>query len=1128
MSHNFINNSTENTTLKKRLEKLIAASQELKFLVGFFYFSGWQEIYKKLQENSEIQLKILVGLQVDKYLSSIVEVGLQDDSLSQEEHFSQFMKSMGFAINNVEMDNEAFYNQLTFFVELLEEGRLIIRKTLNPNHAKLYLFGYNSSLSATLAKKGQFITGSSNLTKAGLQGQEEFNVEISDYGFETAEAYFDELWETAVPITEAENGTKIIIDFLKNKSQASLITPFEAYALILKTYIELQEAKKINDAITRLLDENGFEKYQYQLDAVNQALNVIETYNGVIIADVVGLGKSVIASLIANQLGKRGLILCPPGLIGSKKENSGWWEYWNRFKLYNWDIESSGNLEAVAQSIQKNNLEYQVVIVDEAHKFRNQDTSAYEALMDICRGKQVILLSATPFNNSPADVFSLLKLFIVPGASGITIEADLEGRFNAYNYRFKRLSNILKNHNSNNPDKRRKAERDYEKMFGLTPPIDLAIVRSNVNAMANDIKNIITPVVIRRNRLDLKTDFEYKKEINNLSEVKDPVEQFYELTTEQSDFYNRIIRDYFSETGHFKGAIYKPNEYESLKEDEDKLSEDDNRAFQQQRNLFDFMRRLLVKRFESSFGAFEKSIQRFLRTNRMVLSFIEKSGKYVMDRKVIENIYDDSEDADDFTHEAIKEALEEFERNAKNKTQPKHTKIYEIEKFQFKKEFIDDIKNDIKLFEHIEQEVNELNIIKNDPKRKAVLETIKEVLNQKTHPKRKIILFTEYTDTVRHLQKYFEKELLGRAMFCDGEITKKFSKELDANFNAKYKEQVDDYDVLITSDKLSEGFNLNRAGLIINYDIPWNPTRVIQRVGRINRMSAKVFDELFIYNFFPTDQGSDIVKSREIAQQKMFLIHSALGEDSKIFHADEEPTPSKLFSKISTNPEEQEELSTSTIIRNDFKEIMESHPEVITKISNLPNRVKTAKLYKENNVVVLRKKGMALFSIIHQYENKKPNDKPCERTFEELIEFVKCNPNEARQPLNSTFWNSYEEIKAFKPKYKSGRSELALENQANIALKTLLKKKRDDLDLELVSFIDTLLKDIKKYKTLPKYTLRQLNLSTNDKSFDELISNIKELKRRLGNDYLDIILNRIDDIENDVIIAVENKKKTKL
>ena len=121
-------------------------------------------------------------------------------------------------------------------------------------------------------------------------------------------------------------------------------------------------------------------------------------------------------------------------------------------------------------------------------------------------------------------------------------------------------------------------------------------------------------------------------------------------------------------------------------------------------------------------------------------------------------------------------------------------------------------------------------------------------------------------------------------------------------------------------------------------------------------MSAKVFDELFIYNFFPTDQGSDIVKSREIAQQKMFLIHSALGEDSKIFDADEEPTPSGLFSKISTNPEENDELSISTIIRNDYNEIVESHPEVIKKISDLPNRVKTAKEFEENNFV-LKKDG---------------------------------------------------------------------------------------------------------------------------------------------------------------------------
>ncbi|MBI9038576.1 MAG: hypothetical protein JEY97_10625 [Bacteroidales bacterium] len=1119
--NNFITNTKESTILTARLQKLISASSELKFLVGFFYFSGWQEIYKSLQKNDNVVLKILVGLQVDKYLSRIIEVENTDDGLSNEEHFTQFIKSLGYAINNAEMDNEEFYNQIEFFIKLLEDERLIIKKTLNPNHAKVYIFKLDEKYKNLFNIEGNFITGSSNLTKAGLHKQEEFNVEIRDYGFDTAEKYFDDLWETAIPISESENGRNVIIDFLKNRVQSSLITPYEAYAYILKTYLDLQDNKKVKPFIDRILEENGFEKYTYQIDAVNQALNIIENYNGVIVADVVGLGKSVIASLIANQLSKRGLILCPPGLIGDKNENSGWWEYRNKFKLYDWDIESTGNIEVVAESLRKNYMGYEVVIIDEAHRFRNQDTSAYEALSDICRGKQVILLTATPFNNSPADIFSLLKLFIVPGKSGITIEADLEGRFNSYNYRFRNLSLILKNYNSKNEEKKLKAEKQYIKLFGEKPPIDISKVRSNVALMANDIKNVITPVIIRRNRLDLKTDFEYKTEIKNLSEVKDPKELFFELSAEQSKFYDRIITAYFSEEGQFKGAIYRPFEYET--KSKKKKDEEANRTFQQQRNLFDFMRRLLVKRFESSFGAFEQSIERFLRTHEMVKSFINSSGKYVLDRKVIDSIYNEDDNADDFTLEAIENTLEEFKRNAEGKTSPKHTKIYEIDKFEFKEDFLKDIDNDIALFGKIQKEVKTLNLVNDDPKRKAVLQEVKKVLCKENNPKRKIILFTEYTDTVRHLKDYFRNELLNRVTFCDGNISKKFAIELDANFNAKYESQKNDFDVLITSDKLSEGVNLNRAGLIINYDIPWNPTRVIQRVGRINRIGTKVFNELFIYNFFPTEQGSDIVKSREIASQKMFLIHNALGEDSKIFDSDEIPSPSGLFKKINSNLDKDDEINITTIVRNEFNKIKEEHPEVIERIKEMPNRTKTAKNYKENNTAVLRKKGMALFSIISSFENSKI--KISEKTFQELFDLVKCSYEEERQPLSKKFWKAYEKIKEYKPQYKSGSTELATEKKAVNSLKSLLKQNRCELNQTLISFIDTLLKDIKKYKTLSKFTLRKLVLpeKTSKDSYKKLIENIEGLRRKLGSDYLEIILKRTSSIEDEIIIAVENK-----
>lgn len=511
----------------------------------------------------------------------------------------------------------------------------------------------------------------------------------------------------------------------------------------------------------------------------------------------------------------------------------------------------------------------------------------------------------------------------------------------------------------------------------------------------------------------------------------------------------------------------------------------------------------------------------------MVKSFIEKSGKYILDRKVIDSIYKEEDTADDFTLEAIEKALKEFELDAKGKTSPKHTKIYEIEKFAFKDKFLSDIDNDIALFEQIKREITALDLVTNDPKRKEVLRNIKKVLNETTVPKRKIIVFTEYTDTVRHLEPYFKKKLANRVLICDGAISKHFAITLDANFNAKYIEQQDDYDVLVTSDKLSEGVNLNRAGLIINYDIPWNPTRVIQRVGRINRIGTKVFDELYINNFFPTEQGANQVKIREIAEQKMFLIHNALGEDAKMFDADEEPTASGLFKKMNSSFEENEDLSIVTIVRNEYDRIEKEHPEIVEKIADLPNRTKTAKNFEESNTVVLRKKGMALFSILAHYEADKI--KIAEKTFEELYDLVKCDFEKERLQLSKQFWKSYEKIKEYKPQYKSGSSEIAIEKKAIDSLKKLLHKKKEELNQKHISFIDTLLKDIKRYKTLPKYTLRKLVLAdkSTNKSYDELLSNIENLRRKIGSDYLEVILKRSSTIDEDIIISVENRKTDK-
>jgi len=1127
----FITNSPSRK-LKKRLDELIEHSKELKFLVGFFYFSGWQELCESLRSRDDLIIKLLVGLDVDKNLSAICEVEKDGQESSNDELVDRFFESLHIALNDEALDNQVFYEQVSYFLDLLENGRLQIKKTLEPNHAKLYFFKVKDELAA-LSPNGRFITGSSNLTRAGVQGQNEFNVEISDYGTNEAEEYFDELWQTAVPITEIPERKVFITHFVRNRTQVADVTPFEAYAFVLKTYMDLAEQKTIKPHVKRLLEEKGYKDYQYQTDAVNQALTIIEQYNGVIIADVVGLGKSVVAGMLARNLGRRGMVLCPPGLMGdAKRKDSGWYKYMEDFKLYDWEVRSSGDLKKAVEYLQEHGDDVEVIIVDEAHRFRNEDTEDYELLSNICRNRMVILLTATPFNNTPQDIFTLLKLFIVPGKSKITLDENLEGRFARYNADFRKLSYILRYYDHKDSDKRARAEKFYDQIFEAPLPINIPRVRMKATQLAAEIRAVLEPVLIRRNRLDLKNDPVYSKEVTQLSDVKDPQELFYALSPEQMEFYNQVIKDYFSEDGRFHGAIYQPfvyEEHESLT-DTDKLGEEENRTYQQQRNLYEFMRRLLVKRFESSFGAFAESIAHFERIHERVLEFIENSGgKYILDRKLIEKIYNSDPDE-------IDTALQEFERMlSEMRKRPKNQHVYIIADFDLAEQFMLDIQNDLELMQEIRSRIEELALVSRDPKAQALVKEVQKIVKTKpehNEPKRKILIFSEYTDTVKHLEPTLEKAFPGKVVSSNSGLSPHQLKQILANFDAsvKQKDQADDFEILLTSDKLSEGVNLNRAGAIINYDIPWNPTRVIQRVGRINRIGAKVFQNLYIYNFFPTEQGADIIKGREIASQKMFLIHNTLGEDAKIFAVDETPTPSELFKRVNNNPEEEQEESTLTRVRRLYFEIQSQFPELVEKIKDFPARVKTAKAYTGNQLLVFRRKGLGLF--IQSVDDTEP-EKPGVRSplFEETLPLIECAVDEPRLGLSPRFWNSYEAIKSYREVQHVPKSEAALEVKALNNLSTALHAYKDEFE-EYLPFIRTLIADLRDYKTLAKSTLRRFASIKLDSSKSKAIADFKSeldiVRISLGEDYLEDVKRRLGTLKSEVIIAIENQNVEKI
>ena len=1125
MARNFITNAKQRS-LKGRLQTLIRHSRELKFLVGFFYFSGWRELYRSLEERDDLHIKILVGLDTDLHLGRVLEVADPDAAnSSQQELVGRFYASLRTALRDEALDTEEFYEQVAFFLRLLEEGRLQIRKTFDPNHAKLYLFRLDEAGQSLVNAPGRFITGSSNLTRAGLLGQHEFNVEIGDYGWEDAEAYFDELWQYAIPLSELPERKNQILRIIRRQTQVAEVTPFEAYALVLKTYLDLMEQKALRPQVKRLMEERGYTVYRYQEEAVQQALTVLNEYGGVILADVVGLGKSVVASWLARERNGRGLVICPPALVGDPKtRDSGWYKYLSDFGLHDWDVYSLGVLDKVQEYLAAYGDDVTAIIVDEAHRFRNEDTEAYERLSQICVNRDVILLTATPFNNAPSDIFALLKLFIPPGKSTLTLDEKLAARFARYNSEFRKLSYILR-YRAAGGEKQARAERYYTDLFELSPPIDVQRAQRRVRALADEIRAVIEPVVIRRNRLDLKRDPVYATEVTALSKVADPVELFFELTPEQSRFYDRVIHDYFGEEGRFRGAIYQPFAYEKQRGLE-KLDEEGNFTYQQQRNLYEFMRRLLVKRFESSFGAFAQSIQNFIRVHEQVLAFIENSGgRYILDRRLLEKIYE----ADP---EEIDAALAAFARRLaeKEKLDPRHDRIYVTADFDDPQGFLQDIRSDLALLKTIASRVQELDLVANDPKVRRLIGSVHEIINTPTNtgePRRKVVIFSEYQDTVRHIAPVLQRAFPNRVLVAEGSWSKRFFDDLLANFDAGHPEdkQRDEYDILVATDKLSEGVNLNRAGAVVNYDIPWNPTRVIQRLGRINRIGRKVFNVLYIYNFFPTEQGTDVVKSREIAAQKMFLIHNTLGEDARIFAPDETPSPADLFMRVNRNPEELEEESLLTAIRQAFFAIQRQYPDLVAHLDDFPARVKTAKTGDRDELLVFRRKGLQLF--IHTVPETSA-EKAAVRALnlEEALPHIRCQAETPRLPLSPRFWKAYEAIKRYREHTPMPPGENSLFVKAENNLRSALEKHAADLE-EYLPFIQTLLRDLKEYQTLPKYSLRRLaavemHEKVSPRGLARFKKELSALRRALGEDYLERIEQRVKEFRSEIIIAVEN------
>lgn len=1080
MSSSFITNKEK--FLSDIINGILPKTNAVDILVGYFYYSGYIQLSENLKDK---QIRILVGLDVDLQISKhireveAIRSGLVSRSIIKEEYYKQFVSIFN---ESDFLDTAEKLEQFKMFYGKILDGTLEIRKTLEPCHSKMYLFAYNDLVNEGGELPGVLITGSSNLSYQGLKGRLELNARFNDkQDYDEGKKLFDELWDSSVAIVSKDN-----LDEWNNKVMAriwydKIYSPYLMYIRVLKEYFNIPTSNNI--LTPHDITEGRYANLRYQTDAVQMALNALNNHNGAIVADVVGLGKSVIASTIARNLRLRTIIVCPPHLYKQ-------WEGYRDEFGFTASVFSAGKIEDAVlhyQELVKDGEQF-LIIIDEAHRFRNEYTQDYALLHNLCSGNKVLLLTATPFNNQPADIYALIKLFQIPSRSTLKTVENLGAAFKDLIDKYKTLRDAQKAGKASDEE-----------------------IKAEVNNIAKKIRTIISPLVVRRSRLDLQGIPEYADDLKqqNIQLVlpNDPVELEYDLSELKDLYLSTLDRINKSEGSsdtvyRFKASRYSPALYihEELrdklaKELEDKTGVKFNLLLGRQTNISSFMRHLLVARFESSVAAFQASLGYMIQSSEHMLRWIEKRHKIPVFKKGnlpdVEAFYESSDDG----MEEFEELFEKYESRG----------FFEIDMKYVKDDFVTDVEDDIQLLKNLrEQWFGKDNTVKSDPKLDSFIRIVRKQMNDE--PNRKLIVFSEFADTVNYLGEALANAGLPVMKYTSADASPANKDRIRANFDAGLKPalQKNDFHILVATDAISEGYNLHRAGAIFNYDIPYNPTRVIQRIGRINRINKKVFDELYIYNYFPTDVGEAETRTKEISTLKMAMIHAIMGEDTKAL-TKEEDLQAYFKDRYRKEFARSEETSWDTPYRKLLNSVKGT--EVYDQAMEIPHRARTARNVDKS------KKGVLMFGRKGDDFVFKIGDTmttPVMIPAEEAIALFEAEKDEKPVDLSHGFDVVYQKVKA---SLFSGdvteRNEKDLLN-ALAKIKILMKNQLLPKD-----YLSDLIQVIKA-DALSGYEIRYINqLAPKD---------AEKLPLQISTEYLARIIdsqNKVDDNEETLILSEE-------
>ena len=911
-SHIFTNRN--GNTLMKEFEGVLQHNPQIRNLdavVGFLRASGYFSLRPFLDNIGKV--RVLIGIDVDKYIAKAAQQGKLFFG-AEEEVKEEYLRKIRTDIETSNYRKDIEDGMYLMVQDLLDKKLELRAHPSKKIHAKIYVL-YPDNFNQY--SQSMAITGSSNLSGNGLgitqDKQYEFNVKLDRYDdVKFAKDEFEQLWNEAEGCEITSEDIKAAIDRTYLKGD---VPPYDLY---IKMLMEYYADRVLETDSTDPFDmPEGYTKYDYQMDAVIEGYQKLIRYDGFFLSDVVGLGKTIVATMIAKKfLIENGyehtkiLVVYPPAVEQNWKST---------FKDFGIDkyakFITNGSLSKVLDEEDYNYWnaeEYDLILVDEAHKFRSHTTSAFEQLQEICKmprleagnipgyKKKVMLISATPMNNSPADIYTEILLFQDPRHCTIDGVSNLTAFFSPLIKEFKRLR---KNNNTSIEDFKRLAEKVRDR--------------------------IIKPLTVRRTRTDIESIPRYNKDVNGFPKVEHPIENQYELNEHLANLFEQAIQilDKQLTYARYQAIAYlKPEVANGLYDNAELIS----------RSLAGIRKNGLVKRLESSFYAFQVSIENFHQANQNMIDMFDNDKVYIAPDLDINLLLESG-----LSEEEIEEKL-----NAKASNNPKNAIFHAAD---FRPEFIDMLHNDQAILEQMLADWKDISD-EDDSKFAKFNELLKhELFRSDRNPEKKLVVFSESVDTVDYLKRRINRK---DVLVISAQNRNKQFKTIRENFDANYKQKLNEYNIILTTDVLAEGVNLHRSNVIVNYDTPWNSTRLMQRIGRVNRIGS-ASKHIYNYVFYPSREGNKQINLNQIALSKIQSFHSTFGEDNQIYSQEEiiDRNLSKLFEE-GVN-EQKKDINKELPFYEELRTLFKTNRQEYNRIAKISLRSRTGRESKTINGVTL-------------------------------------------------------------------------------------------------------------------------------------------------------------------------------